>query len=138
VVNLNLQELNVKEFRELSALGTTEDLCHLIDELAESGSLAIPLVLLAMQDRDDEVRCYAVRTLSRIGVGQPEVAESFAIALKDHCDCVRRYAAAALGVVKPLAAIAKSALTVACNDEDYIVRYFASQALSDLERKVAR
>ena len=122
-----------RHFAQESNTNQTYELCGLVDELADIGSSAIPLLVDALDDSNTDVRASAVSALGRLGNGDPTVCDGLAERLLQDSDVsVRRSAAAALGVLDPLPYSADRALQRALLDIDDEVTEFASMCLAQL------
>jgi len=122
-----------RHFAQESHTGQTYELCALVDELADIGSSAIPLLVDALHDSSTDVRASAVSALGRLGNGDPLVCDGLIDRLLNDVDVsVRRCAAAALGVLEPLPYSANHALQHALLDQDDEVTEFVAMCLAQL------
>ncbi len=80
------------------------------DALARIGEAAIPDLVAALGDRDEDVRAEAARALAKMGPAAKAAVPALIVALGDRHEAVRRNAARALGQIGPAAEPAIPAL----------------------------
>ena len=90
--------------------------------LTKIGSAAVPALLAALSDDDEEARKWVVLTLGEIGPAAEPAIPALVAELKDEDEEVRRSAILALGRIGPAAEPAIPALVAALKDEDEEVR----------------
>ncbi len=123
----------LRYFAQKSNSNHIYELCALVDELANIGASAIPLLIDALRDSNADIRASATSALGRLGNGDPCVSDGLVERLLHDTDVsVRRCAAAALGVLTPLPYGANAALQQALLDNDDEVAEFASMCLAQL------
>ncbi|MHB1037987.1 MAG: HEAT repeat domain-containing protein [Pirellulales bacterium] len=86
------------------------------DALARIGAAAIPELVAALGDRDEDVRAEAARALARMGPTAKAAVPALIAALGDEHETVRRNAARALGQIGPAAEPAIPALIKAMKE----------------------
>ena len=98
--------------------------------LAKFGEAAVPSLVKALGDNNENVRANAALTLGRIGASTTAVVPGLTAVLKDESDRVRENAAGALGAIGPEAAQAVEALLVCLSDREPYVNGKSAEALS--------
>jgi HEAT repeat protein len=99
---------------------------------------AVPALAEAVRtDKDQTVRCWAVRALHMIAPESQETLSTSLTALKDESAVVRREAAERLGERGPAAQQAITALLDATKDRDERVRVEAIKAVKQIDPKAA-
>jgi hypothetical protein len=93
--------------------------------LVKMGATAVPALIEAIQDRDENVRRHAMSALGKIG--DASAVPALIASLLDRGSSVRRYAALALGEIGDASAV--PALIEAIQDSHWDVRRFAVEAL---------
>ncbi|NQU17470.1 MAG: HEAT repeat domain-containing protein, partial [Candidatus Saganbacteria bacterium] len=94
------------------------------------GVFSIPALARTLQDKDENIRSKAARSLGKIGTRHPSAIPILFVALKDRASVVKVAAAYALGEIGHSSAI--SALTVALKDKDSVVRAAVADALGEI------
>ncbi len=92
---------------------------------------ALPLIVRALTDHDEEIRSTATSSLELIGV-VPEAIPILVANLADPSPVVRHRTAVALARSGKAAPVAIPVLTKALADKDWMVRFCAAMALRDL------
>jgi CubicO group peptidase (beta-lactamase class C family) len=98
--------------------------------LTHIGADAVPSLVKALADEKDDVRANAALTLGRIGKQAKAAVPGLTAALKDRSSRVRENAAEALGSLGPDAGTAVEALLVCLSDRDPYVAGKSAEALS--------
>jgi HEAT repeat protein len=115
-----IQALNVmdRDVHELAVSG-----------LIKIGAAAIPALIEALKDKDNQIRISAAWALGSIGETAKAAIPALIEALKDHNSRFRAIAGEALGAIGGEAKAAIPALMEALKDKDRIVRRSAAEAL---------
>ncbi len=102
---------------------------EIVRDLVALGEPAVPPLLGALADGDDDARRWAAWALLEIGPEDPRTVGALIAALTDADGSVRSCAAGALGKMGPAAAGAVGPLIQALNDDEPVMQIHAAQAL---------
>ncbi len=118
-----------EEYKDILSHGSVQRRRKVAADLEVFGQPAVPVLLSALRDRDDDVRSWAARSLGRV---RPPATLPLAQALRDGDVRVRLGAVDALQGIGPLAQEALPDLANALHDADWLVAYTAANVLSKI------